>query len=321
MRTLTVLEAQREGLIEEMKRDPAVFGIGETIRVMSTMGLWEGLADIFGDDRIRDTAISEQAILGSAIGAAATGMRPVASLMFVDFLGVCGDELINQLQMTYMFGGKIRLPLTMVAGCGAGQQVAAQHSKSLFGWLMAVKAMKIAIPSTAYDAKGLLKSAIRDDNPVLFLSHKLSAGQTSEIPDEEYLVPLGKADIKRQGSDVTIVSISYSVTRALKAAEALEQQGINVEVVDLRTLVPLDKDTIINSVSKTGRLIVTTEEPLTGSAASEIAATIADEAFDYLDAPIKRVCAPDTPIPFNALLEQTWIPDEEDIIRAVKEIV
>ncbi|MFC1900661.1 alpha-ketoacid dehydrogenase subunit beta [Chloroflexota bacterium] len=321
MRTLTILEAQHEALEEEMERDPTVFGLGETIRVMSTMGLWEGLADKFGDDRIRDTAISEQAILGAAIGAAATGMRPVASLMFVDFLGVCGDELINQLQMTYMFGGKIKLPLTMVAGCGAGQQVAAQHSKSLYGWLMAVKALKIAIPSTAYDAKGLLKSAIRDDNPVLFLSHKMSASQTSEIPDEEYLIPLGQADVKKEGSDVTIVSIAYSVTRALNAAEKLQQEGISAEVVDLRTLAPLDKETIIKSVSKTGRLVVTTEEPITGSAASEIAAIVADEAFDYLDAPIKRVCAPDTPIPFNAILEKTWIPDEDDIIRAVNEIV
>ncbi|MFC1920546.1 alpha-ketoacid dehydrogenase subunit beta [Chloroflexota bacterium] len=321
MRKVTYLEAQHEALVEEMERDPTVFALGETIQAMSTMGLWEGLSTKFGFNRVRDTAISEQAILGSAIGAAATGTRPIASLMFVDFMGVCADELINQLQMTYMFGGKIKLPLTIIAGCGAGNQVAAQHSKSLFGWLMNVKSLKIVIPSTAYDAKGLLKSAIRDDNPVVYLTHKMSAGGTSEIPDEEYLIPLGQADVKREGTDVTIISIAYSVNRALNAADTLQQQGISAEVVDLRTLAPLDKETIFKSVSKTGRLVVTTEEPITGSAAGEIAALVADEGFDYLDAPIKRVCAPDTPIPFNAMLEKTWIPDENDIIKAVKEIV
>ena len=186
---------------------------------------------------------------------------------------------------------------------------------------MEAKGLKIAIPSTPYDAKGLLKAAIRDDNPVAYLTHKRSADQTEEIPEEDYIVPLGKADIKREGSDVTIVSIAYSVTRALNAAETLQGQDISAEVIDLRTLVPLDKETVINSVQKTGRLVVTTEEPSTGSAAAEIAAIAADEAFDYLDAPVKRVCAPDTPIPFSAVLEKVWIPDEEDIIKAVKELI
>jgi len=321
MKKVTFLQAQREAINEEMERDDTVFALGETIREMSTTGIWEGLITKYGEGRVLDTAISEQAILGAAIGAAAAGMRPIASLMFVDFLGVCGDELINQLQMTYMFGGKIKLPLTIVAGCGAGLSVAAQHSKSMFGWLMSVKGLKIAIPSTAYDAKGLLKAAIRDDNPVAYFTHKLSADQTSEIPEEDYIVPLGKADVKREGSDVTIVSIAYSVTRALNAAEKLQEQGISVEVVDLRSLAPLDKETVLESVKKTGRLIVTTEEPVTGSAAGEIAAIAASEAFDYLDAPIKRVCAPDTPIPFSAVLEKTWLPDEEDLIKAVTEMV
>ncbi|MFC2038424.1 alpha-ketoacid dehydrogenase subunit beta [Chloroflexota bacterium] len=321
MRKVSFLQAQREAINEEMERDPTVFALGETIRSMSTTGIWEGLVDKFGLDRVQDTAISEAAIMGAAIGAAAAGMRPLASMMFVDFLGVSGDELLNQLQMTYMFGGKIKLPLTILAGCGAGRSVAAQHSKNLFGWLMSVRGLKIAVPSTAYDAKGLLKAAIRDDNPVAFFTHKLSADQSSEIPDEDYIVPLGKADIKREGSDVTIVAISYSVTRSLRAAEKLQEQGISAEVVDLRCLYPLDKETFLNSVKKTGRLVVTTEEPVTGSAASEIAAIAADEAFDYLDAPIKRVCAPDTPIPFSAELEKVWIPDENDIIKAVSEII
>lgn len=321
MRQVRFLQAQNEAILEEMERDPTVFALGETIASDSTMGVWRGLPDRFGPARIRDTAISEQAILGAAIGAAAAGMRPIASLMFVDFMGVCGDELINQLQMTYMFGGKIKLPLTIIAGCGAGQSVAAQHSKSLFGWLMAVKGLKIAIPSTAYDAKGLLKSAIRDDNPVVYLTHKMSAHQTSQIPEGDFTIPLGQADIKREGSDVTIVAISYQVTRALAAADTLQKNGISAEVVDLRTLVPLDKETIFNSVKKTGRLVVTTEEPLTGSAAAEIAAVVAEEAFDYLDAPIKRVCAPDTPIPFSPDLEKAWIPDEAGLIKAVTEIM
>jgi pyruvate/2-oxoglutarate/acetoin dehydrogenase E1 component len=321
VKKVSFLQAQQEAINEEMERDPTVFVLGENIRSMSTTGLWKGLLDKYGMERVRDTAISEQAILGGAIGAAAAGMRPIASLMFVDFMGICGDELINQLQMTYMFGGKIKLPLTIVAGCGAGLSVAAQHSKSLFGWLMAAKGLKIAVPSTPYDAKGLLKAAIRDDSPAAYFTHKLSADQTQEIPDDDYIVPLGKADIKREGSDVTIVSIAYSVTRALNVAEKLQEQGISVEVIDLRTLVPLDKETIINSVSKTGRIVITTEEPATGSAAAEIAATVADEAFDYLDAPVKRVCAPDTPIPFSAVLEKVWIPDEEDIIKAVMEIL
>ncbi len=320
MREITFLEAQQEAINEEMERDANVFVLGENVESMSTTGLWKDLLEKYGDLRVRDTAISEQAILGAAIGAAATGMRPIASLMFVDFMGICGDELINQLQMRYMFGGKIKMPLTIVAGCGAGRSIAAQHSKSLYGWLMAIKGLKIAVPSTAYDAKGLLKAAIREDNPVLYLTHKLSGG-SSQVPDEDYIVPLGEADVKREGSDVTVVSIAYGVTMALAAAETLQANGISAEVIDLRSLAPLDKETIINSVQKTGRLVVTTEEPTTGSAAAEIAAIVAEEAFDYLDAPIRRVCAPDTPIPFSPAMEQYWIPDEDDLIKAVTEIV
>jgi pyruvate dehydrogenase E1 component beta subunit len=241
--------------------------------------------------------------------------------MFVDFMAVCGDELVNQLQMRYMFGGKIKLPLTILAGCGAGRSVGAQHSKSLFGWLMAVKALKIAVPSTAYDAKGLLKAAIRDDDPVVFLTHKLSARESSQIPDEDFIVPLGKAAIRREGKDVTIVTIGYTVNVALAAAGKLQEKGISAEVIDLRTLVPLDKEMILASVQKTGKAVVSTEEPRTGSAASDIAALIAEEALGFLDAPVRRVCAPDTPIPFSPVLEKAWMPGEDAIAKAVTEIM
>ena len=321
MRKVSFLQAQKEAISEEMARDPTVFAMGETIRTMSTTGQWEGLVEKYGEKRVMDTAISETAILGAAIGAAAAGMRPIASLMFVDFMAVCGDELVNQLQMRYMFGGKIKLPLTILAGCGAGRSVGAQHSKSLFGWLMAVKALKIAVPSTAYDAKGLLKAAIRDDNPVVFLTHKLLARESSQIPEEDFVVPLGKAAVRREGKDVTIVTIGYSVNVALNAAERLQQNGISAEVIDLRTLVPLDKETVIKSVQKTGRIVVSTEEPRTGSAASEIAALVAEEALEYLDAPVKRVCAPDTPIPFSPVLEKAWMPGEDALVNAVTQIV
>ena len=323
MKEITFSQAQNEAFDEEMERDPTVFIIGEDIGEHwgGPMGQFRGLFEKYGPQRIRETPISEAAILGGAIGAAATGMRPIAAMMFADFLGVCFDELLNQLQMRYMFGGKIKLPLTILASTGAGVSAAAQHSKSIHGLLMSVKGLKIVTPSTAYDAKGLLKSAIREDNPVIFLTHKLLGRTSSQVPDEEYLIPLGKADIKREGSDVTVVAIEFMVHRALAAADKLQQKGISIEVVDPRTLVPLDKQTIIDSVKKTGRLVIMSEEPLTGSAAGEISAIVAEEAFDFLDAPIKRVCAPDTPVPSSPVLEKFWVPDEEDLIKAVTEIM
>ena len=325
MKEITFKQAITEAVDEEMARDPLVFMLGEDIGKHwgAAMGELQGLFDKYGPERIRETPISETAILGGAIGAAATGMRPIAYLFFDDFLGVCGDELINQLQMRYMYGGKIKLPLTIMAYIGAGLSTAHQHSKSLFGWLMAISGLKIVSPSTAYDAKGLLKSAIREDNPVAFLYHKvlLTTGSTSQIPEEEYIIPLGKADIKREGSDVTVVAIALMVHRALAAADRLQEKGISLEIIDPRSLVPLDKQAIIDSVKKTGKLVIMDEEPKTGSAAGEIAAIVAEEAFDYLDAPIKRVCAPDTPIPFSAVLEKFWMPDEEDLIKAVTEIM
>jgi len=323
MKEISLSQALNEAFQEEMERDPAVFIIGEDIGEHwgGPFGQFLGLFEKYGSQRIKETPISETAIMGAAIGAAATGMRPVAAMMFVDFLGVCGDELLNQLQMRYMFGGKIKLPLTILASVGAGLSAATQHSKSLYGLLMAIKGLKIVTPSTAYDAKGLLKSAIRDDNPVVFLTHKLLGGSRSSVPDEEYTIPLGKADIKREGVDVTVVAVALMVHRALAVAEKLQEEGISVEVIDPRTLVPLDKQTIINSLQKTGRLVIMDEEPRTGSWAAEVSAMVAEEAFDLLDAPIKRVCAPDTPVPFSPVLEKFWMPDEEDLTRAITEIM
>ncbi len=325
MKEITFVQAINEAVDEEMQRDPSVFILGEDVGKAwgAALGEFMGLFDKYGPKRVRETPISETAILGGAIGAAATGKRPIAFLYFDDFLGVCGDELLNQLQMRYMFGGKIKLPLTITAYSGAGGCHAAQHSKSLHGLLMSIKGLKIVTPSTAYDAKGLLKSAIREDNPVIFLENLMLmfSHSTSQVPEEEYLIPLGKADIKREGSDVTVVAIELMVHRALAAAVKLQEKGISIEVIDPRTLVPLDKQAIIDSVKKTGKLVIMSEEPKTGSAAGEISSIVAEEAFDFLDAPIKRVCAPDTPVPYSPVLEKFWMPDEDDLIKAVTEIV
>ena len=326
MKEITFKQAITEAVDEEMTRDPTVFLIGEDVRALGApRGEFKGLFEKYGPERVVDTPISETAILGSAIGAAITGMRPIANIMYANFLGVCGDELLNQLtQMRYMFGGKIKVPVTIVSYCGGGFSAAAQHSKTLYGWLMAVTGLKIVVPSTPYDLKGLLKTSIRDDNPTIVLYHQLLLRRDikSQIPEDEYTIPLGKADIKRKGSDVTVVAWALTAHRALAVSTKLqEEKSLSIEVIDPRTLVPLDKQAIIDSVKKTGRLVIMDEEPKTGSVAAEIAAVVADEAFDFLDAPIKRVCAPDTPIPFSPVLEKAWMPDEEDLIKAVTEIM
>jgi pyruvate dehydrogenase E1 component beta subunit len=325
MAELGFIQAINQAIEEEMRRDPSVIVLGEDVRAIGApLGEFKGLYDKFGADRVIDTPISETAIMGAAIGAAATGLRPIANIMYANFLGVCGDEMVNQLtQMRYMFGGEIKVPVTIMSYSGAGTRHAAQHSRNLYGWLMNITGLKIIAPSTPYDAKGLLKSALRENNPTIFLYHTalIKRGIKSEVPAEEYTIPLGKADIKREGKDVTVVAMALTVHEALAAANTLQEKGISIEVVDPRTLVPLDKETIINSVKKTGRLIVFDEEPKTGSAAAEIAAIVADEAFDYLDAPIKRVCAPDTPVPYSPVLEDFWIPDQKDLIEAVTELV
>lgn len=323
MKELMLTQAENQAFNEEMERDPDVFILGEDIGLYwgGPFGQFRGLIEKYGPKRVRETPISEKAILGGAIGAAAAGMRPCAAMMFVDFLGCAFDEMINQLQMRYMFGGKIKLPLTIVANIGAGFSTAAQHSKSMLGLLMGVTGLKIVVPSNPYDAKGLLKSSIRDDNPVLFLSHKKLTPIKQEIPDEEYLIPLGKADVKREGNDVTVVATAYMVQVALSAATKLQEEGISVEVVDPRCLIPLDKETILGSVEKTGRIVTVSEDPKTCSAAALIAAMVAEEGFDFLDAPIKVVSCPATPVPFSPALESYYVPDEENIIQAIKEII
>jgi 2-oxoisovalerate dehydrogenase E1 component len=324
-REVNYIRAINEAVDEEMARDPGVFIIGQDLRALGApRGEFRGLFEKFGPEKVIDAPISETAMLGSAIGAAAAGFRPIVSMMYANFLGVCGDELINQLsQMRYMLGGQLKLPVTVVGYSGGGYSGAAQHSKTLYGLLMAIPGLKIVVPSTPYDVKGLLKSAIRDDNPVIFLYHQLllRRGMKGKLPVSEYAIPLGKADIKRRGSDVTVVAIGLMVERALAAAAKLQETGISLEVIDPRTLVPLDKELIFESIKKTHRLVIMDEEPSTASAASEIAAVVATEASDLLTAPIVKVCAPDTPIPFSPALEKRWMPDEEDLAKAVESLL
>ncbi|MEM3627196.1 MAG: alpha-ketoacid dehydrogenase subunit beta [Candidatus Bathyarchaeia archaeon] len=324
MRKMTYREALREALREEMRRDSTVFLLGEDIGRYwgGAFKVTEGLAEEFGDERVRDTPISESAIIGVAVGAAITGMRPVAEIMFGDLTALAMDQIANQAaKIHYMFGGQAHCPMVIRTPFGAGVNIAAHHSQSLEAWFMHVPGLYVAVPSTPYDAKGLLKSAIRGKNPVFFCEHKLLYPIEGEVPEEEYAIPFGVADVKREGTDVTIVATLYMVHKALKAAEELEGEGVSVEVLDPRTLTPLDKQAIIKSVRKTGRIVIVSEDCKTAGVSAEIAAVVAEEALDYLDAPIRRVAEPDTPIPFSPPLERYVIPNEEAIIKAVKEVI
>lgn len=323
MREITFSQATLEAMAEEMRRDPTVFVLGEDIaRQGGIFGQFKGLPDEFGYERVLDTPISETAIVGSAVGAALTGMRPVADMHFADFVTCAMDEIANQAaKIQYMFGGQARLPLVVRAPDGVIKSAAAQHSQSLEAWFVHVPGLKIVIPSTPYDAKGLLKAAIRDDNPVLYFEHKALFAMKGPVPEGEYLVPIGKADVKRPGRDVTCVTYSIMVHRALEAAEDLARDGIEVEVVDLRTLVPMDIDTVLQSVRKTKKVVVAHEACRRGGAGAEIAATIAEVAFDYLDAPVVRVGTLDVPIPFSPPLEARVVPRKKEIVEAVRKIV
>ena len=307
-----------------MQRDSTVFLLGEDIGRYwgGAFKVTEGLAEEFGDERVRDTPISESAIIGTAVGAAITGMRPVAEIMFGDLTALAMDQIANQAaKIRYMFGGQASCPLVIRTPFGAGVNIASHHSQSLEAWFIHVPGLYVAVPSTPYDAKGLLKTAIRGNNPVFFCEHKLLYPIEDEVPEEEYTIPFGVADIKREGADVTIVATLYMVHKALNAAKQLEKEGIDAEVFDPRTLTPLDKQAIIKSVKKTGRLVIVSEDCKTAGVSAEIAAMVAEEAIDYLDAPIKRVAEPDTPIPFSPPLEQYVIPDEKAIMKAVKKVV
>jgi pyruvate dehydrogenase E1 component beta subunit len=307
----------------EMQRDLNIYVAGEDVGTYGGIfGVTTGLLAEFGDKRIRDTPITESAIIGTAVGAAACGLRPVIELMFVDFIGVALDQLYNQAaKMKYMFGGKAKLPIVLRASCGAGMGAAAQHSQCLEAWFMHIPGLKVVMPSTPYDAKGLLIASIRDDNPVVFLEHKMLYGTEQEVPTEAYTIPLGQADIKREGRDITVVATAQMVARALSAAEKLSAEKISIEVVDPRTLSPLDEETILNSIKKTHRLLIVHEEVKFAGSGAEIAAMAAEKAFDYLDAPILRVAAPFTPVPFSPALEAEFIPSEAKIIQAAKRLM
>jgi acetoin:2,6-dichlorophenolindophenol oxidoreductase subunit beta len=324
-RIITYAEALNEALREEMRRDATVFVMGEDVAGWGSGGVFgvtKGLTEEFGTERVRDTPISEEAIAAVAIGAAATGSRPVAEIMYVDFIGLAMEPIVNQAaKLRYMFGGKAKVPVVIRAQEGAGRGNAAQHSQSLEAWFCHIPGLKVVTPSTPADAKGLLKSAIRDDNPVIFLEHKVLYFSKGPVPEGDVSIPFGVADIKRAGSDVTVVGIHTMVGKALKAAEQLAEEGIELEVIDPRTLVPLDEQTIVDSVKKTGRLIVSHEAYTRGGYGGEIIARVVDAAFDYLDAPPLRVCARDVPVPYSEVLETAALPQVDDIVAAARALV
>lgn len=319
MATKTYMQALNDALREEMERDPNVLIFGEDVgQFGGCFGVTAGLFEQFGERRVRDTPITESAIIGAATGAAAAGLRPVCELMFVDFIGVCMDQLFNQAaKMHYMFGGKAKIPTVLRAPQGAGIGAAAQHSQSLEAWFMHIPGLKVVLPATPADAYGLLLTSIRDDNPVVFLEHKMLYGVEGEVPDDAGPIPFGQANVCKEGSDVTIVALSQMVYSALEAAKTLEEKGISAEVIDPRTVTPLDMDTILDSVKKTHKLVVAHEAVKTGGVGAEISAQVAEEAIDYLDAPIMRVGAPFTPVPFSPPLEEAFMPSASDIVDAV----
>jgi len=323
MREIEYREAIREAIIEEMDRDRKVFLIGEDIGIYGgAFKAYKGLLDKYGPDRVINTPISEAAIIGAGIGAALTGYRPIVEIMFIDFATLAMDQIANQAaKIHFMSGGSLNVPLVIRTQGGVGKGLATQHSQSLEAWFYHIPGLKVVMPSTSYDVKGLLKTAVRDNSPVMFIEHKMIYPVKGPVPDEEYTIPFGKADIKRKGEDITIFAYSNMVLRSLEAAEELEKGGVSCEIIDPRTLVPLDIDTVVNSVKKTGRLIIVSEACRRGSVASDISARITERAFDYLHAPVKIVAGLDTPIPYNSTLEQASIPQKADIIKAVKELL
>ena len=321
---MTYSEAIRSAIRHEMQKDERVFVMGEDVGVYGGIfGVTRGLYDEFGAERVRDTAISEAAIAGAAIGAAVTGMRPIAEIMFIDFTTLAIDQIVNQAaKMRYIFGGKATVPMVIRTPTGTGGRgAAAQHSQSLEAWFAHVPGLKVVLPSCPYDAKGLMTSSIKDNNPVIFIEHKSLYGVSAPVPVDEYTIPLSSGDVKHEGEDVTIIATSLMVPKSLKAAAELAKEGISVEVVDPRTIYPLDKQTIINSVIKTNRAVVVHEACKTGGFGGEIAAVIMEEAFDYLDAPVVRCAGLDVPIPFSPILEKEVIPDEKKIADAVRSLL
>lgn len=324
MPEITYREAIHDAMVEEMRRDEKVFLIGEDIGTYGgAFGVSAGMLAEFGPERVRETPISELAIVGAAAGAAMVGMKPIAELMFMDFVLLALEPLMNQAaKARYMFGGKATVPMVVRLPGGSGTGAAAQHSQSLESMLMNIPGIKVVAPSTAYDAKGLLLSAIRDPNPVCFVEHKLLYKVKGEVPEDEYTIPLGVADIKHPGEDITVVTSGIMVQKSLAVASKLSQEGISVEVLDLRTLRPMDEQAIIKSVKKTGRLLVVHEAVQTGGWAGEVMAVVSSsEAFDYLDAPMRRLAGKDVPIPYNRFLEAAAVPQEADIEAEIRAIV
>ena len=323
MREITFLEAIREALRQEMKLDENVFILGEDVGVFGgCFGVTAGLFDEFGPDRVMDTPISEAAIMGASLGSALMGLRPVPEIMFIDFTTQCFDYLTNQApKVRYMCGGQVeKLPLVVRTTSGGWIRAAGQHSQSLEGWFTQVPGLKVVMPSTPHDAKGLLTASLRDNNPVLYIEHKVLYGTSGPVPEEEYLIPLGHAEVKKEGTDVTLISYSLMLQKTLAAAEQLAGDGVSAEVVDLRTLSPLDHDTLSQSVRKTHRAVVIQEAYESAGVASQVIKSLMDSSFDYIDAPIKTVAAADTVIPFSPNLEDNMLPNEDKIIQAVKEI-
>ncbi|MGZ6641841.1 MAG: alpha-ketoacid dehydrogenase subunit beta [Solirubrobacteraceae bacterium] len=332
-RTLTMAAAISEAIGQEMERDERVFVMGEDIG--SYGGIFSatsGLLDRFGHERVMDTPISEAGFIGAAMGAAAEGMRPIAELMFVDFFGVCMDQIYNHLaKNTYMSDGNVRLPVVVMTAIGGGYGDAAQHSQCLYATFAHVPGIKVVVPSNAYDAKGLMIQAIRDDNPVMFFFHKgimglpwmsYFEGSTGAVPEESYTVPFGEAAVVREGGDVTIVTLSQMVQKALLAAEELASEGVSVEVLDLRTLVPLDRDAVLRSVGKTGRLLIADEDYRSFGLSGEICAVVAERLGEIeLAAPVRRLAVPDVPIPYSRPLERRVIPQVEDLVAEVRDLV
>ncbi len=329
-RELNFGEALNEAMRQEMQRDPKVVIMGEDVAGGAdvdhlegddawggVLGVTKGLVKEFGRDRVIDTPISESGFIGAAVGAAVTGLRPIAEMMFVGFMGVCFDQLLNQgAKLRYMFGGKAQVPLVIRTICGGGYRAAAQHSQVLHSLFTHIPGLKTVVPSTPYDAKGLLISAIRDDDLVIFFEDITFGAMKGVVPEEDYSIPFGKADIKRAGDDVTIVAMGKMVHHSLAAATELEKQGKNAEVIDPRTLSPFDEETVLSSVEKTGRLVIADESHPRCNVATDIAAMVADKGFDYLNAPIKVVCAPHTPVPFSPPLEDHYLPNPQKISAA-----
>jgi len=319
MREITYAQALNEALAYNLGKDPRVFLIGEDIgKYGGIFQVTAGLLDKFGPERVIDAPISESGFVGAAVGAAMTGMKPVVEIMFIDFTTVAMDMIVNQMaKIHYMFGGRGKVPMVLRTNIGAGRGAAAQHSQSFHAFFLHIPGLIVAAPSMPYDAKGLLNTAIQDENPVVFVEHKKLYITKGNVPEEYYAIPFGKADVKREGRDMTIVATHAMVARSITVAEEFLKEGIEIEIVDPRTLCPLDKKTIVESVKKTGRLIVADEGPVTCGVSAEMSAMIAEEAVEYLQAPILRVGSPDTPVPFSPPLEKIYIPDEEDVREAV----